>query len=183
MRDKLLLLLYLFCLLYLSFSSHIYTLLIALVLLLMFLILSPIERKLKLLKHAFLSFFLFSFFISFSYLLFNQKALDYFLMINLRSFDLSLLTFIFLRMVNLYKAFDFSKTLSFLLVMAVSNAITYNRLLKDFKDAIRSRTLQKPKRKTLVAFTKRLSLFFFEKSINTSREVQEAMRSRGFYND
>lgn len=104
-------------------------------------------------------------------------------MINLRSFDLSLLTFIFLRMVNLYRAFDFSKTLSFLLVMAVGNAITYNRLLKDFKDAIRSRTLQKPERKTLVAFTKRLSLFFFEKSINTSREVQEAMRSRGFYND
>lgn len=188
MRDKLLLLVYILSLIYLSHLSNVYELLMILCFLLLFLLSAPIKNKLKLLKHSLFSFFLFSFVISFSYLLLdlssgNREGVEYFLMINLRSFGMTFLTFLFLRIANLYKALDFSKTLTFLLVIAVSNVLTYKRLLKDFKDALKSRSIGKTTRQTSFAFIKRLSLFFFDKSVYTSREVYQAMKSRGFYDD
>ncbi|MFN4319657.1 MAG: hypothetical protein ACK4FY_04165 [Aquificaceae bacterium] len=109
--------------------------------------------------------------------------MEYFLMINLRSFEITFLTFLFLKTANLYKAFDFSKTLTFILVIGISNILMYDRLLKDFKYAFRSRALEKSTRQVSTSFIKRLSIFFLDKSINTSREVYQAMKSRGFYND
>ncbi|MFN3598676.1 MAG: ABC transporter permease [Aquificaceae bacterium] len=188
MRDKLLLLVYLLSVIYLSCLGNVVILLIGFCFLLTLLSLIPVKNKLELLKHSFFSFFLFSFVISFSYLLLelssgNKGGFEYFLMVNLRSFEITFLTFLFLRVANLYKAFDFSKTLTFLLVITVSNILMYNKLLKDFKDALKSRILEKPTRQVSVAFIKRLSLFFFDKSINISREVYQAMKSRGFYDD
>ncbi len=188
MRDKLLLLVYILSLIYLSYLSNISVLLISSFFLLLFLFFAPIKNKLGLLKHSLFSFFLFSFVISFSYLLLelssgNREGIEYFLMINLRSFGMTLLTFLFLRITNLYKALDFSRTLTFLLIIATSNILTYKRLLKDFRDALESRNMGKTTRQTSFTFIKRLSLFFFDKSVYTSREVYQTMKSRGFCDD
>lgn len=187
MRDKLLLFLYVFFLLYLSSLKGLVELFIALFFLLFALLLVPIKRKLDVLRTAFLSFFFFSFVVSTSYLMIGfwqgENRFDYFLMINLRSFNLTLLTFLFLRTINLYKALDFSKTLSTLLIITTSHTISYRRLFQDFMDAFRSRNIEKPSRKTALTFLRGLSLFFFEKSISMSEEMHQAMKSRGFYHD
>lgn len=188
MKDKFLLFAYLSYVIYLSYLNNVLSLLTNLCLLLTVLFFSPIKNRFDVLKHSFLSFFLFSFVISFSYLLLelfsgNKRGMEYFLMINLRSFEITLLTFLFLKTANLYKAFDFSKTLTFILVIGISNILMYDRLLKDFKYAFRSRALGKSTRQVSTSFIKRLSIFFLDKSINTSREVYQAMKSRGFYND
>ncbi len=187
MRDKLLLLLYVFLLLFLSSLRGVVELFIILFLLLFTLLLMPIKRKLDVLKTSFLSFFFFSSVVSTSYLMtgfwLRENRFDYFLMINLRSFDLTLLTFLFLRTINLYKALDFSKTLSALLVITMSHTISYRRLFWDFMDAFKSRKIEKPSRSTALTFLRRLSLFFFEKSISMSEEMHQALKSRGFYHD
>ncbi|MFN3814229.1 MAG: ABC transporter permease [Aquificaceae bacterium] len=187
MKDKYLLLLYILFIVYLSSSKSIVELFITSVLLLLTLLLIPAKRKLYVLKTSFLSFFFFSFVVSTSYLLtgfwIREDRFDYFLMINLRSFNLTLLTFLFLRVMNLYKALDFSKTLSILLVITISHTMVYRRLFWDFMDAFKSRKIERLSRSTTLAFLRRLSLFFFEKSISASEEMHQAMKSRGFYHD
>ncbi len=114
----------------------------------------------------------------------GENRWNYFFAINLRTFELAFLTVIFLSKINLFKALDFSKNLTMLLVLVSGFVVTYSKTLKDFQDAFNSRTIEKKVQiQELRNYIKRVVVFFFEKSKETSQETYLAMKSRGFYYD
>lgn len=108
---------------------------------------------------------------------------DYTLFILLRVLNLFLIVHLLISTVNLFVVFSFSKTLSSMLVLAVSFSMTYRRTLEDFWQAIKSRSPEKPDRSELLNFLERLIGYFFERSLKDAEEVSMAMKSRGFYLD
>jgi cobalt/nickel transport system permease protein len=102
-------------------------------------------------------------------------------MISLRSFSIALATFIAFKLVNIYKVLDFSKSVSFLMIIVSSHIFTYLKLFEEFKNALKSRTIGHIGSNVKMVFISGLLEFFFEKSIRTSEELYQAMKSRGFY--
>lgn len=127
----------------------------------------------------------FSLFITLSYsvtlYLNHQSFWHYFLTVNLRSFDMVILTLIFTSRVNIYVAVAFSKDLSFLLVLSVSKIMTMQRAYGDYTDALKSRTLKKPTRHQIYEYLGSAIAGFLDKNIRESKENFEAMKSRGFH--
>lgn len=107
---------------------------------------------------------------------------DYVILMNLRVFLLTYLTFFFISHTNLFLALNFSKNLSTLLSIAVSQIVGYNKIMKDIKFAQRSRVMVKDK-KLIKYFTRAEINYFFTKSINNAKETSLGMKSRGFFND
>jgi len=142
---------------------------------------------LRIARKAFISILLFNLIISISYiilqLLKGKPWVEYILLINLRVFDATFLTFWFMEKVNLFRAVAFSRNLSFLLSLAYSQINIYIKNYHDFKLGFRSRTLIRPSRKQTYQFIRSIFIFFLNKSIQNSREVSLAMKSRCFNND
>ena len=109
----------------------------------------------------------------------GQPFWNYFLTVNLRSFDMLLLTLLFTHRVNVYEAVAFSSELSFLLTLSVAKIMTMQRSFADYRDALRSRTLRKPTRSEAYAYLGSAAAGFLEKNIREGKENFEAMRSRG----
>ncbi|RUM57086.1 MAG: hypothetical protein DSY60_05555 [Persephonella sp.] len=109
--------------------------------------------------------------------------IDYILLINLRVFSITFLTFLFISKVNLFKALSFSKTLSYILVLSYTQILTFKKYLEDFKFTLESRLLNKPKLSDSYNFVSSMFFYFFNKSINNSKEISQGMKSRGFFND
>lgn len=63
--------------------------------------------------------------------------------VNLRVLVMALLTFVFIRRTNLFAALAFSRRLSFMLVLAVSQSLGLRRTLDDFRLAMHSRGLRR----------------------------------------
>jgi cobalt/nickel transport system permease protein len=126
----------------------------------------------------------FSFFITASYsvslYLANRPFVDYLLAINLRALSLSFMTLLFIARVNLFEAFSFSKELSFLLTLSVSKVVSIQKLFGDFTSALKSRTVSKPKPSEAYGYLGSAVAMFLDKSIAGSKENMDAMRSRGF---
>lgn len=190
MKDKLLLFFYLFLLIFVSFLHSIGILFFVFMLILAVLSFSPlkVKEKLRILRRSFFSVFFFSIFVSLPYVfigfLIGENRFNYFLMVNLRAFDLTVMTFTFLELVNLFKALDFSKNLSLLLVLVSSHSISYIKVLKDFTQAFKSRSPKNGVRgEDLKNYLTRVVSYFFEKSMETSEEIYIAMKSRGLYHD
>ncbi|GBC89222.1 hypothetical protein HRbin13_01362 [bacterium HR13] len=190
MKDKALLLLYITFLIWASSMHSVESLLAILLLLLVLLALLPVKarEKLRVLKRTFLSVFLFSLFVPLPYfvvgLLTGENRLDYLLMINARTFAMTMSTFMFLETANLFKALDFSKNLSLLLVLVSSHALSYARVLKEFADAFKSRSpSRRMKKEDTKHYLIRVLSYFFDKSKETSEDIYTAMKSRGFYHD
>ena len=110
----------------------------------------------------------------------NQPFWNYFLTVNLRSFDMVFLTLLFTRRVNLYEALSFSKELGYLLILSVSKIITMQRSFADYTDALKSRTPKKPERSEIYDYMGSAIAGFLDKNIREGRENFEAMKSRGF---
>lgn len=110
----------------------------------------------------------------------GQPFRHYFLTVNLRSFDMLLLTLVFTHRVNVYEAVAFSPELSFLLTLSVAKIMTMRRAFADYTDALKSRTLKKPSRSEAYAYLGSAAAGFLEKNIREGKENFEAMRSRGF---
>ena len=144
MTPRIYLLLYIFATIIISAQSSVFLLLI--VTLVLFAVAG--KESLKLSKKAFLLVAIFTLSISLTYsaLLYYQGGsfVEYFLMVNLRSFDLMFLTLLFSSRVNIFDAVSFSKDLSFLLVMSVSKIMTTQRVFIEYTMALKSRTLRKP---------------------------------------
>ncbi len=183
MKDKIALGLYVFCVILLTSVHNIEFFLIFIVLL--FILAN--KDFFKILKKTLTAIFLFNFFVSLFYIIyaiFNTLPWkDYLILINLRVFSITFLTFLFIQKVNLFKALSFSKTLTFILVLSYSQILTFKKYLLDFKLALRSRILYKPNLKDKYNFTSSLFYFFLNKSISNSKEISQAMKSRGFFND
>ena len=151
------------------------------------LLLLSFRDTLKLLKKTVLSIILFNSVVSISYIIFSiikgQSWLDYIVLLNLRVFTITYLTFFVLSSINLFKALSFSKTLTYLLVLSYSQILNYKRSYLDFKLALKSRTIEKLDIKTIYRYISSVFYYFFNKSLKNSEEISQAMKSRGFFND
>ncbi len=141
----------------------------------------------KVLGRAFFSVAFFTGAVSLAYLL---RALylgtpwrEYLLMINLRVFTLALLTSLFVHRVNLVRALSFSPSLSYFLVIAYSQILAYGRMFREFRMALRSRSLEAPSLRDMLRFNGAMIQFFARRALHDSREIALAMRSRGCFHD
>ena len=183
MKDKLLFVLYLLSIVILT-SVHDIWFFVAF---LSFLFVFSGKDIFSILKKTALSIILFNSIVSISYIIYsvskNQEWLEYIILLNLRVFTITFMTFLFIQKVNIFKALSFSKTLQFLVVLSYSQILTYRKSFNEFKLALKSRTIQKLERKDMYNFISRVSYFFLNKSINNSKEISQAMKSRGFFID
>ncbi|WP_456401687.1 hypothetical protein [Persephonella sp.] len=152
-------------------------------------ILSVIAGKkfLDIFKKAILSIFLINSVVSVSYILLNyfRGFIDYefLVLFNLRVFSITFLTFIVFEYFNIFKLLNFSKSLIYILVITISQINTFKRVYLDFNLALKSRTIEKVRYKDLFNFLKSLIFFFSNKAVKNSKEITQAMRSRGFFID
>ncbi|MCS6958298.1 MAG: CbiQ family ECF transporter T component [Aquificaceae bacterium] len=173
--------------LYLFFTVYVSSLRELNLLLLLFFVLFSVlfalkRRRLKGFFKGFLYTALFSLMLSLPYSLWSS-SFDYSIMMLLRVLNLYMLTLMFISTVNLYSLLSFSKTLSFLLVISVSFTLAYRRVFENFQQALRSRSIEKPKRQELLNFLRRIMGYFFERALRDGQEVTMAMKSRGFDHD
>ncbi|WP_457626649.1 CbiQ family ECF transporter T component [Persephonella sp.] len=138
----------------------------------------------SILKKTVLSVIVFNSIISISYIVLsiikNTDWLDYITLINLRVITITFMTFLFVKKVNIIKALSFSKTARYLLSISYSQILTYRRSFTDFKHALKSRSV-KPDRKDIYNFVSAVFMYFLNKSFKDSREISQAMKSRGFF--
>ena len=85
-------------------------------------------------------------------------------LLNIRVFLLTYLTFLVVERVNPFKALAFSKTLTFLFSLAYGHIITFRRLYDDFRMALRSRTLVRPRTRDLYRHGAATASYFIKKS-------------------
>jgi cobalt/nickel transport system permease protein len=136
-------------------------------------------------KKVFISIFLFNLGVSLGYILMAYiKGISpwhYIIYINLKVFMLTYFVFMFFEKVNIVKFFSFSKDLSYLLTMTLSQIFSYKKTFEDFKMAFKSRVVSvKNKEKKFITNTLK---FFFKKAFKDSKEKSLALKARGFFND
>lgn len=105
------------------------------------------------------------------------------LLINLRVLMLSCITFLFMERVNLFKALDFSPSLTWLLGLAYSQALSFRRSYEDFRLALLSRSLQRPRLADRYRASAAAASWFLDRGLATARETALALRARGFFHD
>jgi cobalt/nickel transport system permease protein len=113
----------------------------------------------------------------------GELSLGFLLLINLRVFLLTYLTFLFQRRVNLFRALAFSPTLLHILAVAYGQIVTFRRLLADFRLALRSRRIDRLGLRDLYRHGAATAAFFLGKSLRDATEIGQAMTSRGFFHD
>jgi len=183
LKDRLLLIIYLISIIIITSVHNIYFLAGVIPLL----ILLSNKYFFQILKKTIVSIMLFNFIISVSYIIMsvinNNDWSGYIILINLRVFDATFLTFLFVSKVNLFRAVSFSENFSFLLLLSYSQIMIYKRNYENFKLSFRSRNLVLPGKKQLYNFIRSTFIFFLNSSIHNSHEISLAMKSRCFNND
>jgi len=178
-RDRVLFYGYL-CLVLLFTSIH-NTLLLGGALLVLFLL--SYKEFFYLFKKSLLSVVMFSGFISLTYLLsgiFREIDYHFLLLLNLRVFLLSYLSFYIFEQINIFNIF--SKRLSRVLALAFSQIHQYKRFFIEFKHGTQSRWASFTYSKWLLSL-KSMIFYFLNKSLHNSQEITMGMRSRGFFHD
>lgn len=141
----------------------------------------------KLLKKTFFALLLFNSAVSISYILLSLSQGRPFLVpllrINVRTSLLTFAAFLLIERVNLFSAFSFSKTLTYLLTLSYSQILTFRKILAELTLSLKSRTITRPGRKDLYRFVSSAVYLFLDRAIHNSREISQAMKSRGFRND
>jgi cobalt/nickel transport system permease protein len=107
----------------------------------------------------------------------------YVVLINLRVFLLTFLTFFLVRRINIFNALAFSRTLMYLVTLAYSHAMLYLRMFQEFRLARQSRTLERPSGADLYRHGAATGSFFLMKALADATVITEAMKSRGFFHD
>jgi len=110
----------------------------------------------------------------------KENYLESSLILFIRSFDMTLIIFIFIEHTNMIKAISFSRNLTFLFTIAYSQTEVYRRILTDFKEAKKSRTLTYESYPARVSGVVRQASYFIQRAIHDSEETSNAMKSRGF---
>lgn len=105
----------------------------------------------------------------------------YVALVNLRVFTLTFLTFLLADTINPFRAFAFSRSLSFLLILAFSQITTFRRLFTDFRMALGSRSPRRPSRRDLYRHAAATGSFFISKGMRDATEIAQGMTSRGFF--
>ena len=105
------------------------------------------------------------------------------LLINLRVLVLTLMSFLFIARVNLFRALDFSPTLTWLLGLAYSQALGFQRVHADFRLALSSRSIVRPGLRDRYRCSAAAAAWFMDKALATARESAHALRARGYFGD
>jgi len=138
-------------------------------------------------KRAALAILFFNSTVTISYLLLGLWQGDfsgrYVLLVNLRVFLLTFLTFLLAEHFNPFRAFAFSRSLLFLTSLCYSQVLTLRRLFGEFRFAFRSRTIIRPGLGDLYRHSAATASYFLQKSVSDAGEIARAMTSRGFFND
>lgn len=105
------------------------------------------------------------------------------LRLNLRVLALTALTFLFIARVNLFRALGFSRSLTWLLVLAYSQTLAFRRVFDDFRLALVSRSLGRPRLQDRYRASAAAAAWLLDKGLASARETAQALRSRGFFHD
>jgi len=143
------------------------------------------DKSIRLFIKSVKSVILFNLGVSLGYLILawfkNISPWHYILYINLKVILMTYFVFWFFSKVSLVQFFSFSKDLSYLLTITLSQIYSYKKTFVDFRDAFRARVVNiRDKEKTFIVNTFR---FFFEKALRDSKERTLAMKSRGFFEE
>ncbi len=181
MKDKIALLFYLIGVVVLTFIHDL--LLLSIISIALFFLAG--KEFIEIFRKSVVSVVLFNGIITVSYIgyaLYTGKPwLEYVLLINLRVFVITYLTFLFVSKVNLFNAFSFSKTLMYLLTLSYTQILIVKRQFEEFKMALTSRVIDRPTRKDSYNFLSKVTYYFLSRSMQSTKEIADAMKSRGFF--
>jgi len=135
---------------------------------------------LPLFKKVVITVMLFNSVVSITYVLINGVDIEYLVLVNARGIDITFMTFLFIKNVNLFRLMEFSRTLTYLLVISYSQILLFRRYYREFSLALSSRSIRKPDISEKYNFLKTVSAFFMNKSLQNSSEISMVMKSRGF---
>lgn len=114
--------------------------------------------------------------------LFGQiVSAGYLILVNIRVYLLIFLTFVLMARVDLLRALNFSRSLTFLTTLALSQVITFRRLFEELRLAAESRRLRRLRLRDGYLQSAATAVQLFDKAERTSGEIALAMRSRGFF--
>jgi len=131
------------------------------------------------------SIFLFNLGISIAYLimaLFKGTNLDYIIYINLKVFAMTYFVFWFFSKNNMIQFFSFSKDLSYLLTITLSQIYSYKKTYEDLRLAYKARVIKKIHERQNGFITKTFE-FFLKKALKDSKERSLALKARGFFDN
>jgi cobalt/nickel transport system permease protein len=138
-----------------------------------------------LLRRTLLPVLLFNLAVSLGYtvagLLGGEVRWDYLVLMNVRVILLTFLTFLTVSRVDLLRALSFSPTLTYLIVLALSQIMTFRRMHAEFRLAGESRRLRRPTLRDGYTQGAVVAVQFFDKAEHGASEIALAMRSRGFF--
>lgn len=120
-------------------------------------------------------------YVSYTWLSFNTLPLHWLLTVNLRALLMALLTFLFIARVNLFQALNFSRRLSFLLVLAVSQSLGLKRTLNEFRQGLQSRSIRPAGLRARYHATTHAIAWLLDKALANAHESAQAMQSRGVF--
>ncbi len=107
--------------------------------------------------------------------------LDWLLTVNLRVLLMALLTFLFIERVNLFQALAFSRSLSFLLVLAVSQSLGLKRTLAEFRLGLQSRSPRPAGLRARYRAAAHAAAWLLDRALANAHESAQAMQSRGMF--
>ncbi len=114
--------------------------------------------------------------------LFGQSvSIEYLIRINIRVYLLIFLTFVLTARIDLLRALSFSRSLTYLATLTLSQIITFRRLFQDMRLAAESRRLRRLRLRDGYLQSASAAVQLFDKAERTSGEIALAMRSRGFF--
>ncbi len=105
------------------------------------------------------------------------------LRLDLRVLLLVTLAFRVLPAVNLQRAFGFSPTLRFLMVLATSQVLTFRRLFTDFRLALAARTPRRVGLLTALRHGAATAAWFARRAEHDATQMTQALDARGFFLD
>jgi cobalt/nickel transport system permease protein len=106
---------------------------------------------------------------------------EYVVLVNLRVLFLTCLSFLFAARVNPFQALAFSPSLSYLFTLAYGQAMSFRRVLVDFRLAFRSRCIEWPGLRDRYRHGAAMATHLLDKSMHNATEITRVMRSRGFF--
>jgi len=138
----------------------------------------------KLNKKVIKSIFLFNMSITVGYIVLSffkdVPLVSFIVYINLKVYLLTYFVFWFFAKVDVVDFFSFSKDLSYLLSISLSQIISYKKTYEDFRLAYKARVIKKLRQREK-GFIGRVFDFFLKKALKESKERALAMKARGFF--
>lgn len=108
------------------------------------------------------------------------SPVEFLLYINLKVYMLTYFVFYFFSKVDVVEFFAFSKELSYLLMISLSQIISYKKSFEEFRLAYKARVVKKLRERER-GFVTTVFEFFLKKALSDSKERTLAMKARGFF--